>query len=536
MRFKALSFLLLLSGLWPISVPARNRFIVRDTAGIHALKEACEEIACTVVSSVEAIENEVFLVTAPKSINPAVILAALRATRGVVNAEEDQSVAVVTELNRTSAIPRGLYDTNYVPYFGAPVQNGYVNQPAAQLVRVFQAQRAFEVAGSGIVADIDTGVDPNHPALRGVLLPGWDFTRNQPGGSEMLDLQQPLLPPSPCTHCPAVDVNESTMAVLDQSTAAVLDGNPQYGAFGHGTMVMGIIHLVAPRATLLPLKAFHSDGTGFLSDILSAIYYAVKHRANVINLSFDLKTYSRELSKALDFANRQNAICTASVGNDGKMEIVYPAALQNDVMGVASTNDLDERSTFSNFGNAIVWVAAPGEAVISTYPFGGYGAAWGTSFSAPFVAGAVALLLDQRPSTNESQAAAAIAHAVPVGPNMGNGRLDLVQALRANQAPQGDFSLIESDHQNAEIDSGDSGTFAFDVVVLQGFTGAVDLSVAGLPANTSATFDPPEITGSGKFLLTLRIAHDTPAGSYQLAVTGKSGSLQHSVEMELQVQ
>ncbi len=56
-------------------------------------------------------------------------------------------------------------------------------------------------------------------------------------------------------------VNQSTAAVLDQSTAAVLDGNPQYAAFGHGTMVLGVIHLVAPNAKLLPLKAFDSGGS-----------------------------------------------------------------------------------------------------------------------------------------------------------------------------------------------------------------------------------------------------------------------------------
>ena len=44
------------------------------------------------------------------------------------------------------------------------------------------------MSGTGIVADIDTGVDPNHPAFQGVLLQGYDFTRNQPGGSEMNDI------------------------------------------------------------------------------------------------------------------------------------------------------------------------------------------------------------------------------------------------------------------------------------------------------------------------------------------------------------
>ncbi|MFY9730876.1 MAG: hypothetical protein WB723_13210 [Candidatus Acidiferrales bacterium] len=53
-----------------------------------------------------------------------------------------------------------------------------MNQPAAQIIRLSKAQSAFNVSGAGIVADIDTGVDPNHPVLKGVLLQGYDFTRN----------------------------------------------------------------------------------------------------------------------------------------------------------------------------------------------------------------------------------------------------------------------------------------------------------------------------------------------------------------------
>src|SRR6266478_2294566 len=95
-------------------------------------------------------------------------------------------------------------------------------------------------------------------------------------------------------------------------------------------------------------------------------------------------------------------------------EIVYPAALQNDVMGVASTTNQDTRSQFSNYGNAIVWVAAPGEAIVSTYPYSTYAAGWGTSFSAPFVSGGAALLHNLQPTTVQSGAAVAIAHAVPL--------------------------------------------------------------------------------------------------------------------------
>jgi len=69
-------------------------------------------------------------------------------------------------------------------------------------------------------------------------------------------------------------VQQSTAAVLDQSTAAVLDGSP-YVAFGHGTMTSGLVHLVAPKAKILPLKAFSANGTGYLANIVAALYYAV---------------------------------------------------------------------------------------------------------------------------------------------------------------------------------------------------------------------------------------------------------------------
>src|SRR5207245_8071140 len=151
------------------------------------------------------------------------------------------------------------------------------------------------------VADIDTGVDPTHPVLTPVLLPGYDFTRNQVGGSELNDLPPSFPPPPACssTSCPSpAKVNQSSAAILDQSSAAILDGSNQYAAFGHGTVVMDIIHLVAQRAQLLPLKAFHSDGTASLADILRAICYGVQHGANAINMSCATNSSSAELQKA----------------------------------------------------------------------------------------------------------------------------------------------------------------------------------------------------------------------------------------------
>src|SRR5882762_7467238 len=437
MKLRWLWVPLLICGFYASPTMANNRVIVRTTLGLQGLQAICSPLPllqnCTVVEGLDGTLNQLFLVTTPLDVTT--LLNLLGSTVGIVDAEADQLLSLVGGLNQVTTPPAGLSDTTPVNYSGSTVWDGYVNQRAAQIVGVSQAQSTFQVTGRGIVADIDTGVDPKHPALQPVLLSGYDFTRNQPGGSEMTDYTGP--PPSGNTNNIA-NVNQSTAAVLDQSTAAVLD-NPQYAAFGHGTMVMGIIHLVAPQAQLLPLKAFSSDGTGYLSNILHAVYYGVQSGANIINMSFDMTSNSLEFSKAMDYANQNGVICAASAGNHGAQEIVYPAAYQNDVMGVASTSDTDTRSSFSNYGDAIVWVAAPGEGIISTYPFSSYAAGWGTSFSAPFVSGAAALLRNRRSNISESRAAAAVAHAVPIGPDMGHGRLNLVQALHATRVTENDF-------------------------------------------------------------------------------------------------
>jgi subtilisin family serine protease len=212
----------------------------------------------------------------------------------------------------------------------------------------------------------------------------------------------------------------------------MVDGDG-YQDFGHGTMVAGVLHLIAPTARILPLKAFGPDGSGDLANILRAIYYAEQNNANVINMSFDLTTPSQELATAVSKGQKQGIIFVASAGNDGKMEMVYPAGLSN-VMGVASTNPQDQRSDFSNYGYQIVWVAAPGEAVITTYPFGTYAAVWGTSFSAPMVSGGVSLLQQLNPGVTPTQVQISMAQAqLLLAYGMGNGRIDLVRALTAGR-------------------------------------------------------------------------------------------------------
>lgn len=419
----------LTSTVTQLLAPPPQGVIVRTTLGKAGLQNQCRLNGCTVVSNLDGGLNQVFLVRPTQQGLVADLLAnILRLVTGILDAEVDQVLVIPPNPSNSSAsgnAPAGLYNNTPVNYYGVMVPEGYINQPAAQIIRIGQAQSSFHVSGAGIIADIDTGVDPTHPALQGVLLQGYDFTRNQPGGSELNDIN--MAAPPPCETCEPVFVNQHTAAMLDQHTAAMLD-NTQYAAFGHGTMVAGVLHLVAPKAQILPVKSFSADGSANLSNILAGIYYAVQNHANVINMSFDMTSSSTELTNAINYASSNNVIMTASSGNDGEMEVVYPASVKP-VMGVASTSDQDQRSTFSNYGDQIVYVAAPGEGVVTTYPFGLYAAGWGTSFSSPFVAGTADLILQMQPRDTPSVAAWGISHAKYVGPNMGDGRLDVYDSL-----------------------------------------------------------------------------------------------------------
>jgi len=403
---------------------AQQRFIVRTPVGELLLKTSCTLLGCNVVGGLGDPVGQVFLITIPNILNAGAVLTSLTQLAGLTSSEVDQ-IARIASSSRT--IPDTLYRTESVSYFGSTVRHGYVYQPAASIVRLSEARNSFGVTGTHIVAVIDTGVDPDHPALRNVLLPGYDYTRGgSASASEKADVTQSTA--AVVDGVPPVFVNADAAAVVDQSTAAVVD-DPDHAAFGHGTMVAGVVHLVAPQARIFPLKAFRANGTGYTSDILRAMYEAVRGRARVINMSFSMPSPSPELKRAVDHALGSGAVCVASAGNNGVSAPYYPAAFDN-VIGVASTTNWDTRASFSNYGSKI-WVAAPGEAIVTTYPYGTFAAAWGTSFSAPFVSGTVALLLQAQADLQIPKAKDALAHAKALTPELGHGRLDIFRAVEA---------------------------------------------------------------------------------------------------------
>lgn len=452
--------------LAPPATAADGDKIVRTKAlnGLPIISGVCRLLGCTVLGSLDAPPDQpnqpssLFLVRGLVDNTLTFVLsllglAAVEPDLPVAIAESDtswgsnQATAAVLD-QATAAVLDELWDRKPMTYYGSTAWEAYLKQPAAGIVRLRDAHCNLQSTGAGVVAVIDTGVDVNHPTLKPFLVPGHDFTRNTSGGDESNDVQQATAAVLDGTTW----VNKGTAAGVDQATAAVLD-DPDHAAFGHGTMVAGVVHLVAPAARIMPVKAFRASGQGSTSDILRAIYFSVNKGAKVLNMSFSRPTPSLEMKIALDYAALRGVIAVASAGNEGTAQLRYPAAYDN-VIGVASTSNSDVRSWFSNYGSRLVTLAGPGEGVITTYPWGTFAAAWGTSFSTPIVSGAAALLVGIQASASPNQVVSAVSHAKRLTSELGFGRIDVYQAVAAGRAmwPYGASSAIPPSCGAGDVD------------------------------------------------------------------------------------
>ena len=435
---------------------AQDELVVRTSSAIDGSLLARHNLS---VLAVDGKRNLYRLRTAPGA-SGAALSAALGGESSVVTAELnsrtslpapvklDQSTvsvlnqSTVSVLNQravsglsqsTVSVLNALVDMRSAQFYGSTVISGYVNQPA---MRIIQNDAAHKIStGIGVViADISNGVDPNHPVLRGALMPGFNFLSNSNDISVFAGLNQStvsVLNENADLNQSTVSVlNQSTVSVLNQSTVSVLNGLP--AMFGHGTGVAGILRLVAPQAKIMPLRAFSLDGNGQMYDVIRAIYYAADQGADVINMSFSCDCDSKGLKDAIAYADRQGVVMVASVGNDSSRVPLFPAAYLT-VLGVAATNFDDSRAAFSNYGSAVS-VAAPGTGIITAFPGGKYAAFWGTSFSSPQVAGEAALLMQRgfRGYWVDWSILRSADEVESKGAGLGYGRIDLLQALSGN--------------------------------------------------------------------------------------------------------
>ncbi len=332
----------------------------------------------------------------------------------------------------------------------------YRNQPAMQRINLQKASPRA-TGRSIVIADINAMVDVRHPALVGHLTAGAEFlqgtcvsrsTLNQSAGGFLDQSAGGFLDQSAGGFLDQsaggfldqsaggfldqymTFLNESTAFFLDPVTASSLDRMSP--AHGHGTMVAGILAVMAPDAMIMPLRAFDDKGCGTTYNIAKAVKYAVSHGAQVINMSFGISGQTQTLKKTIGEAVNAGVTVVASAGNGNTAVPQYPAAYPG-VLGVAATNLTDVKASFSNYGSTI-FVSAPGSNIISGYPGGYYAELSGTSFSAPMVAAEAALLRSLKTSGWKNSIAAGVDNINALNPayigQLGTGRIDLLKALQ----------------------------------------------------------------------------------------------------------
>ncbi len=270
------------------------------------------------------------------------------------------------------------------------------------------AQKAWETVRSQterIIAIVDTGIDLDHPDLKGNLVPG---------------------------------------------TNLVKKGAPPDDDNGHGTSVAGVIGAAGNNgrgvagilwnAKLMPIKALDENGDGTEQELGEAILYAVKNGASIVVLSVGLHRYSPYMQDIVQYAESKGVLLVAAAGNDGerfkeKAAVKYPAAYPTvlAVGGVRANGTMDPRS---NPGSELD-VVAPWN-VFTTAMGGLYKKEEGTSMAAPQAAAAAALVWAQNPDFKPYQIRELLRQtakdigAPGVDPKSGYGVLQVDKAIAAS--------------------------------------------------------------------------------------------------------
>lgn len=242
--------------------------------------------------------------------------------------------------------------------------------------------------GEGItVAVLDTGVYEDHDVLHDRLTwPGRDFLD---GDNEPRD--------------EANGVDDDLDGMIDEG-------------YGHGTMVAGLIALVAPEARILPIRILDDEGRTDLFTMAAGIEYARLAGARVINMSFGARLETLPgLEYLFQRCAAEGVIPVAGAGNDNRSDLpLYPAQVA-EVFMVTALDTLGVKADFADYSERVL-VAAPGVGLRSSYPEGEDDEEWGLgagcSFATALVSAEVALILAQDPSLDHGAVRARVASAV----------------------------------------------------------------------------------------------------------------------------
>lgn len=290
-----------------------------------------------------------------------------------------------------------------------------------------------------------------------------------------LDFQHPDLGPNifrrPPRHPGSRDNPGDEFAADTLGWNFAADDNNPSDEFGHGTAVAGVLGAVGNnhvgiagvlwKTQLLAVKVLDGGGNGTGTGVAAGMVYAVDAGARILNLSLASSEYSTPIFEAARYARDHGVIVVCAAGNDsrdlGKFPL-YPASLSLDnVVAVGAVFKAGgELASFSNFGGPMR-VAAPGRRLTTTFVGGGYHGESGTSFAAPIVTGALAMLWSHWKDWKYGQVIGALYASTRVNPGSGNewGVLDfkaIVAQFLGDSLPPArveDLRLVPAGHGRA---------------------------------------------------------------------------------------
>lgn len=295
---------------------------------------------------------------------------------------------------------------------------------------------------------------------------------------------------------------------------------------GHGTHVSGIIGAVGNNGVgvagmiwsvhIMPVKFLDANGSGFTSDEIDAIDFAIAHGAKIINASFAGAGFDHSEYDAIAQANAAGVLLIAAAGNgsgsfcdilpgtDIDSSPCYPASFSNpndpnllnsglpalsNIISVASVDQSDDLASSSNFGLNSVQVAAPGINILSTVPLGlsspfcngssysGYEFCSGTSMAAPHVSGLAGLIYSQNPNLSYAEVRSIILSSVDQLPSLSGriktgGRINAFLAMTSASVPK-----ILLDPSNGDFGSVNVGSSSLPQTFTVSDTGTADLVI-----------------------------------------------------------
>ncbi|MBE0368985.1 S8 family serine peptidase [Pseudoalteromonas aurantia] len=383
-----------------------------------------------------------------------------------------------------------------------------------------------------VVGVIDTGVDHTHPDLTANM---W-INPNEIAGD-------------------GID-NDNNGYIDDMhGINAITDVGDPMDDQGHGTHVSGTIGAVGndgvgvvgvnQQVSIVGCKFLDASGSGSSANAIKCIDYLVGLRnagvdVRVSNNSWGGGGFSQAMSDALTSSEEAGILFVAAAGNsavDNDTNPHYPSSYEHaSILSIASTTHTDAMSSFSQWGLTSVDLGAPGSAIVSTVPGGGYDSYSGTSMATPHVAGAAALALSVNPDLTTAELKELLMNsgddnAALNGKTVSGKRLNVATALEEADPTPG-FRLSATP-VSQEITAGETASYTFEVASVAGWSGDISLAVTSDLAG--AVLSTSTVQPGGSFTLTAPTTADTQWGSYSFTVEATSGDLRKDSQLSLYV-